>query len=82
MTNATCTERTLYARVKRWRDRRSAPLNGSVVERTTGGTPLSLSSGSNSKKSAATRTSERQKKRDRHGEELKLFIPVSKRRPI
>ena len=78
MTNATCTERTLYARVKRWRDRRSPSLNETVVDltRTGGGTPSSLSSGSNSKKSAATRTSERQKKRDRHGEVLKLFIPA------
>ena len=74
-TNATCTERALYARVKRWRDRICAPLNGSEIQLATGGTPSSISSGSNSK-SATTRTSERQKKRMRQEEVLKSFMPT------
>ena len=75
-TNATCTLRCMYARVKRWRDRESAPLKGSVVEQSIGeGTPSSLSSSSNSK-SVSTRTSERQKKKRRQVEVLKTFMPA------
>ena len=75
-TNATCTLRCMYARVKRWRDRESAPLKGSVVEQSIGwGTPSSLSSSSNSK-SVSTRTSERQKKKQRQVEVLKTFMPA------
>ena len=66
----------MYARVKRWRDRESAPLKGIVVEQSIGGgTPSSLSSSSNSK-SASTRTSERQKKKQRQVEVLKSFMPA------
>lgn len=75
-TNATCTKQMMYARVNRWRDRESAPLNGSSIELTTvGGTPSSLSSGSNSK-TVSTRTLERQKKRERQQEVLNLFMPA------
>ncbi len=74
-TNATCTVRSMYDRVARWRAKMSAP---SVVQLTSGDTPSSLSSCSNlnSKKSAATRTSERQKKKARQEEVLKLFMPA------
>ena len=66
----------MYDRVKRWRDRESAPLKGSVVEQSIGGgTPSSLSSSSNSK-SVSTRTSERQKKKQRQVEVLKTFMPA------
>lgn len=62
---------------KRWRDKKSAPLKGSVVEQSIGGgTPRSSLSSSSDSKSVSTQTSERQKKKRRQVEVLKKLMPA------